>query len=250
MTTRPAPARLAEVRELLAKATLDTERLARARRPAGGSTRVPTLPVAPPLAAVLPAGGLPKGSTVAVGRSVSLLFALVAEASARGSWCALVGMHEVGLVAASEAGIELGHLALVPDPGDQVLAVASALLEGVDIVVLGPARRLSAGDRQRLTAKARQSGAVLIAHATPWPGADLALTLESGSARWEGLCGDGLGRLRARRAVVRVSGRGVAARPRTTTVMLPGPDGALHATERGAAAVVAPAELVSNRHVG
>lgn len=253
---RPAPARLAEARALLDKAmldkatldkaTLDTERLARS--PGAVSARVPTLPVAAALVGSLPAGGLPKGATVSAGGSVALLFALLAEASARGSWCALVGLPEIGLVAAHEAGIELRRLALVPAPGEQLRAVVSALLEGVDIVVLGQGR-LSAGDRQRLAAKARRSGAVLIAHAIPWPGADLCLTLEPGACRWEGLVGGGMGRLRARRAVVRVGGRGVAARSGTATVMLPGPDGTVCRPEPQAP-TVRPADPLPRRHVG
>jgi hypothetical protein len=88
-------------------------------------------PVAPTLAGLMPhGGGLRRGSTVLVRSSASLLFALLAEASAQGTWCALV-------------------------------AVTSALLDGVELVVVAGPQRLRAGDRQRLAARARQRDAVL-----------------------------------------------------------------------------------------
>src|SRR5581483_11245519 len=55
------------------------------------------LPVRPELRRLLPGGGLRRGSTVAVRDgaapgSVSVLLALLAAASAAGSWCAVVGL--------------------------------------------------------------------------------------------------------------------------------------------------------------
>ncbi|MDN5931733.1 MAG: hypothetical protein L0I24_11835, partial [Pseudonocardia sp.] len=52
------------------------------------------LPVAGPLARLLPAGGLRRGSSVAVlggPGSTSLLLGLIAEASADGAWVGVVG---------------------------------------------------------------------------------------------------------------------------------------------------------------
>src|SRR5690606_9088240 len=158
------------------------------------------LPVAPPLARLLPGGGLRRGSTVAVPSgpaATSLLFALLAEASAEGAWAAVVGRPELGLVAAAEAGVRLGRLALVPDPGADLVAVTVALLDGVDVVAVAGAERagVRAADRQRLAARARQRGAVLVALGS-WPGADLELGCTD--AGWRGL-GAGSGRLRTRR---------------------------------------------------
>lgn len=239
-TTAP-PARLAEVRELLDKATRTTERLARPTRRVSPAEQPPTLAVAPALAGLFAGGGLPKGSTMAVGASTSLLLGLIAQASARGAWCAVVGLPDIGLVAAAEAGVELERLALVPDPGDQLVAVASALVEGVEIVVIGGRRRLAAGDRARLAAKARQSGAVLISHGGAWPGADLEVDLVARPGQWRGLCDGGHGRLRARRVQLRVTGRGGAHRPRTARVLLPGPDGMVSGIETTATSSGAPA---------
>lgn len=75
------------------------------------------LPVRADLAALLPAGGLPRGTTIAVDGSTALLLTLLATATARGSWAAVVGMPSLGLLAASEIGVALCRLALVLAPG-------------------------------------------------------------------------------------------------------------------------------------
>jgi hypothetical protein len=187
----------------------------------------PVLPVADPLAELLPDGGLRRGSTVAVCGSTSLLLALLAEASGAGSWCAVVGLPDLGVQAAAEAGLDLARTALVPRPGPRPAAVVAALVDGVDVVVLDttlPGVRWPAGDRQRLGARVRQRGAVLVPVGAPgaWPGAEVELRAE-GSA-WVGLGGDGAGRLRSRRVRARCAARG---RPgeREVPLLLPGPLG-------------------------
>lgn len=249
-TTRPQPARLAEVRDLLEKASRTTEHLGQPIKRAGPTERVPTLPVAPALAGLLPDGGLRKGSTVAVGGSTALLLGLIAEASARGSWSAIVGMPNLGLVAAHEAGVELSRLALIPETGDRLVAVVSALVDGLEIVVICGGHRITARDRQRLGAKARQSGAVLIAYGGPWPGADLEVHLRDRAGQWEGLFGGGHGRLRARHVQVRVTGRGGAHRPRIAEVLLPGADGTVSAVEPAATSSNAPVGSRRAREAG
>ncbi|MCY7344577.1 MAG: hypothetical protein LH603_22735 [Pseudonocardia sp.] len=188
------------------------------------------LPVAGPLARLLPAGGLRHGTTVAVPKgpgSTSLLWALLAEATAGGAWVGIVGRPGLGLVAAAEAGVRLERLALVPHPGADLLAVTSALLDGLDVVAVAGAERagVRAADRQRLAARARQRGAVLLA-LEPWPGADAELICTD--AQWQGLGSGpegGSGRLCSRRVRVRLRGRGVAPGGRHARLLLPGPGG-------------------------
>jgi hypothetical protein len=177
--------------------------------------------VAGPLTGLLPWGGLRRGSTVSVHGSTALLLALVAEASRAGSWCALVGLPGVGLAAAGEAGLDLGRTALVPRPGPRPASVVATLVDGLDVVVLGGASAWRAGDRQRLAARVRQKGAVLIPVGA-WPGADAELHATGGT--WSGLLGDGAGRLRSRRVHLRCAARG-RARDRAEDVLLPGPEG-------------------------
>lgn len=184
------------------------------------------LPVSGPLAPLLPGGGLRRGSTVSLAGGPgagSLLFALLAAASAGGVWTGVIGRPGLGAVAAAEAGVRLDRLALVPAPGADLVAVTAALLDGLDLVVMsGPERAgVRAADRQRLAARARQRGAVLLALGS-WPGADV--RLHCARVRWEGTDG-GAGRLRSRRVEVRAHGRGTGAAGGRAELLLPGPDG-------------------------
>ncbi|MGI8798571.1 MAG: hypothetical protein ACR2GE_04635 [Pseudonocardia sp.] len=182
------------------------------------------LAVAEPLRPLLPAGGLRRGSTVTVRGSTSLLLALLAEASAAGAWSAVIGMPGLGLVAAAEAGVDLARLALVPAPGTEVVGVTAALLDGLDVVAVAGVARLGAAQRQRLAARARSRGSVLLPLG-PWPGADVELTCSD--AHWSGLVDDGSGRLRAREVRVHVGGKSAPGAGREATLLLPAPDGAV-----------------------
>jgi hypothetical protein len=215
-----AAARLEMARGLLQRAE---DRADRARPAPEVDGRV--LPVVAPLARLLPAGGLRRGTTVAVPAgpaATSLLWAVLAEASADGAWVGVVGRPDLGLVAAAEAGMRLERLALVPSPGHELVAVTSALLDGLDVVVMVGTRPVPAGERQRLAARARQRGAVLCALG-PWPGADVRLSCTD--ARWNGLDG-GSGRLGERQVTVRVLGRGLAPAGREERLLMPGRSGA------------------------
>ena len=193
------------------------------------------LPVVPALAGLLPDTGLRRGSTVAVHGGTSLLLALLASATCAGSWAAVVGMPSLGVVAAAEYGVELARLALVPHPGAEFPAVAAALLDGVDLVVVH-AETVPAAVARRLSARARHRGAVLLS-AGAWPGADVELSCRR--APWAGPSA-GYGHLQSRRVKVRAHGRGAAARPRTATLHLPAADGAVTQASPSPSASAAP----------
>jgi hypothetical protein len=184
--------------------------------------RVRVLPVHAELAGLFPDGGLRRGSTVAVRGSTALLLALLAGATEAGSWAAVVGQPDLGVLAAAEVGVAVERLALIPQPGSRPSAVIAALLDGVDLVVASSARLTDALAR-RLSARARHRGAVLLVTGS-WPGVDLELTCEGGT--WTGLK-TGSGHLLERQVVVRAQGRGAAARPVRTHLLLPGPGGAI-----------------------
>jgi hypothetical protein len=205
-------------------------------RKADGSTAVdwqhvglrtaPPLPVAPALTTLL-SGGLRRGSTVSVSGSVSLLLALLGAASADGAWCALVGFPRISAEAASEYGVDLARLAIIPAPGEGWTTAVGALLDAVDIVAARPPRRaLAPGDVRRLAARARSRDAVLVPYVVgaAWPGADVRLQAREGA--WSGI-GAGAGRLRARQVEVTASGRGTAARPKSANLWLPADGGGL-----------------------
>jgi len=175
------------------------------------------LPVRADIADMLPLGGLSRGSTVAVHGSVALVMALLAEATARGAWAAVVGAPDWGFVAAAELGVALERLAVIPAPGEHLASVIAALIDGMDLVVVGNPEALDASRVRRVMARARQRGTVLLSHGA-WPKVDLELRYLSG--RWHGM-GAGHGYLRRRDMVVEVRGRGAAARSRRVRVVLP-----------------------------
>ena len=174
-------------------------------------------PVHDALAPLLPFGGLPRGTVLAVRGSTSLLLALVARPSRAGAWTAAVGFPAVGLLAAADAGADLDRVVLVPRPGPDAALAIAALVDGLDVVVVGPDAALTDTDRRRLAARARERGALLVA-ATAWPGAHVALTVTGGA--WSG-ADHGAGWLRRRTLVVERAGRGGAARPVRVEVELP-----------------------------
>ena len=186
------------------------------------------LPVLPELSALLPGGALRRGSTVVVlggaslgGTSLggtSLVMALAAGPSASGSWCAAVGLPSLGLVATAEMGVALERLALVREPGRSWAAVVAALVDAIDVVVIRPPGPVRPADVRRLSARARERGAVLVPLCSGWEGADVRLSVTG--CEWEGL-GAGHGHLRARRLEVLAQGRGAAARPRRACLWLP-----------------------------
>ncbi|MGH3859880.1 hypothetical protein [Actinokineospora sp.] len=175
------------------------------------------LPIREDLAPLFPWGGLRRGGTVAVRDSAALLLTLLAEPTANGSWAAVVGIPDLGVLAAAELGVAVDRLALVPDPGNDVVAIAAALLDGFDVVAIATLKITDAQAR-RLSARARSRGAALVAFGA-WPGADLELRCTR--ARWSGL-GDGHGQLRARLVEVHARGRGSAARPVRAPLALQG----------------------------
>jgi hypothetical protein len=197
-----------------------------------GARSAPPLPVLPGLRGLLP-NGLRRGSTLSVHGSVSLLLALLGQPSADGAWCALVGLPPISAEAASEYGIDLARLAIVPRPGPDWTTVVGALLDAVEVVALRPVGPIPApGAVNRLAARARKHDAVLmpfLTGETSWPGAEV--RLEAHEGQWSGI-GTGRGRLRERRLTVTARGRGQSARPRSADLLLPATGGGVAGVTR------------------
>lgn len=166
------------------------------------------LPVPSDLRSILPDHGLRRGSTIKIGNSVgatSLAISLLAEPLRAGSWAAVVGLPGFGVEAATNLGVSLNRLALVPNPGQDWREVVAALLDSLDIVLLAPPTNCRGVDARRLAARARQRRSVLAICSPAWPeSADIDLTVTN--TRWLGLRA-GHGRLRARTLAVAASGR-------------------------------------------
>ena len=196
------------------------------------------LPVGRALQPLLPDGALVRGSSVqllGVGAS-SLALALLAEPSAAGCWTAVVGLPELGLLAADEHGLALERLLLIdPPPDRRAVEVVAALVDGIELVVLDTRLPIGASDARRLAARARERGAVvlLVQPGVPGEGSgalrwspDVALTVRE--QRWQGL-GRGQGVLRRRRVLVEAEGRGRWSRQRRAALLLPTSEGSVTA---------------------
>ena len=149
------------------------------------------LRVSGPLGSLLPAGGVQRGSTVAVdgapGAGVtSLACALAAAATETGEWAAIVDpAGTFGARFAAEAGVELERCAVVRNvPSDRWSTVVSALLDGVALVAATVPLHLRTGDARRLVARARERASVLVAIG-PWP-AEAALRVRAEGSAWSG----------------------------------------------------------------
>ena len=196
------------------------------------------LPVLPTLEPLFPARGQRRGSVVSVVGSTSLALSLLAATSAQGSWCATVGLPSLGLAAAAELGVVLERFPMVASPGRGPGAggwawVVAALVDAFDVVLARPPSGVRPADARRLTARARERGAVLVLGLSgasgAWPEvAEVQLTVAS--AAWVGV-GRGHGRLRGRRVEVVAGGRGAAARERRVELWLPHPDGGIREVE-------------------
>ena len=188
------------------------------------------LDVPEPLLPLFPFGGLPKGFVVGFEGAGSWSIAMSMSAAATGyhGWVGVVGIEEFGLVAAAELGVDLNRVLMVESPGSSQLApTMAALLEAVDVLIVNPRRPIGAEPARRLKAKATEKGR-LIFHldgARQWPVAP-DIVVSSIGQRWDGL-DDGHGNLCRRHLDLVTQGRRSAARPRSVSVMAPGPHGGL-----------------------
>jgi len=204
---------------------------AQLERVQGRRLEAPVLPTHPAFASLLPGRGLRSGAAYSLGRSASLLLALLSRPSQDGSWCAVIGMPELGAEAAESLGVDLGRLVLVPDPGSRWLAVTATIADVVPVVAVRPPTRAADGEVARLAARLRDRGTVLLVQG-PWPQAEA--MLEVGDPEWTGV-GRGHGYLDGRSVTVTSSSRRWP-RDRRERMLLPGPHGevALVSEVRGA----------------
>lgn len=182
-----------------------------------------TLPLGEPWSALVPGGGLRRGTTVVVqappgSGGLSLALSLVARASVEGHWTGVVGVGDPGVVAIAELGVDLRRVLFVPRPLGAWAESAADLLDGVDLLVVRAPPRCGYGAARRLVDRVRERGTVMIVLVepnAPWPlPGDLSLTITE--SRWVTSS-----RLDARHLTVLVGGRGEAARAVAHVVVVP-----------------------------
>jgi hypothetical protein len=206
--------RLREVR------ALELRTLAERVRPVAAS-RTRLLPVLPPIAALLPDGGLRRGTVVRCAGTAawSLAMAVASGPSAAGSWCGTVGMEGLGVLAAAGYGLDLERLIVVRAAPAEWAVAAALLADGIDLVALAPPRHARPAAARTLVARARERGAVVLMVGEQ-PGIPVELELVVEAAQWHGLA-RGAGRLQSRRVTVVARGRGSAVRPVRQELWLP-----------------------------
>ncbi|TXK17628.1 hypothetical protein [Homoserinibacter sp. GY 40078] len=205
-----------------------------------------TLPTSEALSELLPGGALQAGGGYVVDGSTALALEMLRGPSGAGSWCAIVGLPDLGVEAAAAAGIALDRLVLVPHPGEHWLAVVSALVDAVAVILVRPPQGARVGDAAstRLAARLRRREGVLIS-TTSWPRAQARLAVTESD--WAGI-GSGFGHLAARQVTVASASPAWQGRIRARRLWLPDREGrvapvrsrhdgaspALQAVQRGA----------------
>lgn len=177
------------------------------------------LPAPQVLADIFPARGLPLGGIIAFAGGAGSTTLLLSLLTAVPGWSALVGMPRLGLLAATELGVDLSRVVIVPEPGPDLGQVLGILADGVDLLAVSACvDDISPGRMQLLRARLRQHGAVLLVTGA-WPGADV--LLRSRALNWAGAdCGTG--RLRSRELEIIATGRRLGGVPRRQVLALDG----------------------------
>lgn len=196
MTQTPTRA-LAEMQELLRRHESE---------PAAG------FPVHPRLAQAFP-HGLRAGAVYAVSGSVSMAVAMLAAASQRGSWCAAVGTPNLSVEAATQWGVDLDQLVLVPSPGAALWDAVGTLVDAADLI-LTAAAPIAPAQARRLEARLRARQSVLVVLGE-WP--QSTVTVQARTLGWAGL-GQGSGCLTEHHLELTVTERH---RSRTTRLTVP-----------------------------
>ncbi|MEK8073194.1 hypothetical protein [Rhodococcoides navarretei] len=178
-----------------------------------------TMPVPPPLAALLPRRALARGTAITVTGAGSILIALIADASAAGHHVALIGQPRLSLLAVHEHGGDLARVHLVDPGAGDPLDAASICLDGLDLVVTTVHGRDVPPTRARaLLARNRRHASVLLLTDGHMPGIDL--TIASTVAGYGGI-EQGRGRIKSITLETTVHGRGTPHRTGRYTLTAP-----------------------------
>ena len=188
------------------------------------------LPVATPLASLFADGGLVRGRTIACTGDAALTTALALSAAATraGSWLAVVGVPNLGIAAAIEAGVAIERIVLVQPPrvSREWTTTVAALVEGFDVLIVAAPPTLSVHDARRLQSRilARQSVLIVVdLPALPSLGSASVfvsdLDVHADTVSWSGIEHGG-SHITQRTVRMRVDGRRCPS-PREETVTLP-----------------------------
>jgi hypothetical protein len=184
-----------------------------------------SLPVAKALQPIIPDGALVRGRTVLCSGDAAMSTALLAVSAATqaGSWLAIVGVSDFGLMSACEQGVALQRTVLVTPTANKKdwTSTVAAVADGFDVVMLEVPRDVSESDARRIQTRiqARRNVLVLVEtprHTTLRSVFQPDVVLHTVTTQWDGI-EHGAGYVQGRLIDVMVSGRRV---PRTTQHVL------------------------------
>jgi len=178
---------------------------------------LPILPVPPELRAMFPEGGLVRGRTVLCSGDAAVVMALrvVSSATQAGSWLGIVGVHNVGVQAASEHGVALQRVVFVQPASSRTewVSTVAAAADGFDVLMLEVPHGITAADARRVQTRiqARRNALVLIG-ATQQSAVQSVfqpdVIMNTATTQWHGI-ERGAGHVQGRDVQVAVSGRRV-----------------------------------------
>ena len=176
-----------------------------------------SLPVAKALQPIIPDGVLVRGRTVLCSgdAAMSTALLLVSAATQAGSWLAIVGVSDFGLMSACEQGVALQRTVLVTPTANKKdwTSTVAAVADGFDVVMLEVPREVSESDARRIQTRiqARRNVLVLVEtsrHTTPRSVFQPDVVLHTVTTKWDGI-ERGAGYVQGRLIDVMVSGRRV-----------------------------------------
>jgi hypothetical protein len=176
-----------------------------------------SLPVAKALQPIIPDGVLVRGRTVLCSgdAAMSTALLLVSAATQAGSWLAIVGVSDFGLMSACEQGVALQRTVLVTPTSNKKdwTSTVAAVADGFDVVMHEVPREVSESDARRIQTRiqARRNVLVLVEasrHTTPRSVFQPDVVLHTATTRWHGI-EHGAGYVQGRHIDITVSGRRV-----------------------------------------
>lgn len=176
-----------------------------------------SLPIAKALQPIIPDGVLVRGRTVLCSgdAAMSTALLLVSAATQAGSWLAIVGVSDFGLMSACEQGVALQRTVLVTPTANKKdwTSTVAAVADGFDVMMLEVPREVSESDARRIQTRiqARRNVLVLVEtsrHVTPRSVFQPDVVLHTATTSWHGI-EHGAGYVQGRHIDVTVSGRRV-----------------------------------------
>ena len=176
-----------------------------------------SLPVAKALQPIIPDSVLVRGRTVLCSgdAAMSTALLLVSAATQAGSWLAIVGVSDFGVMSACEQGVALQRTVLVTPTANKKdwTSTVAAVADGFDVMMLEVPREVSESDARRIQTRiqARRNVLVLVEtsrHTTPRSVFQPDVVLHTATTSWHGI-EHGAGYVQGRHIDVTVSGRRV-----------------------------------------